>query len=176
MAVDSIGNHVGKKKNNEIKTFRRHVVLVAPEVHWNTGNIGRTCLGTEAMLHLIKPLGFSLDDRQVKRAGLDYWPKVPLKVWETFDQFVRRMTPAEDEMVLMTKNGARPFWEMPSPQRIIMVFGSETNGLPASILERYEHRTYYIPIQSCIRCLNLSTAVGIALYENVRQWAMRLSL
>ena len=86
------------------------------------------------------------------------------------------MTPAEDEMVLMTKNGARPFWEMPSPQRIIMVFGSETNGLPASILERYEHRTYYIPIQSCIRCLNLSTAVGIALYENVRQWAMRLSL
>jgi tRNA (cytidine/uridine-2'-O-)-methyltransferase len=160
-------------KFNEIKIFRRHVVLVAPEVHWNTGNIGRTCLGAEAVLHLIKPLGFSLDDRQVKRAGLDYWPKVPLRVWDDFDQFVCTMQPAEGEMVLMTKNGARPYWQMPILQRIIMVFGSETKGLPEPILERYGNHTYYIPIQSHIRCLNLSTAVGITLYENVRQWATK---
>lgn len=152
------------------------MVLVAPEVHWNTGNIGRTCLGAEAMLHLIRPLGFSLDDRQVKRAGLDYWAKVPLRVWDDFDQFISHMEPADDEMVLMTKKGLRPLWQMPLPQRIIMVFGSETKGLPASILERYGNQTYYIPIQSDIRCLNLSTAVGIALYENVRQWMMHLSL
>jgi tRNA (cytidine/uridine-2'-O-)-methyltransferase len=157
---------------NELKNFRRHVVLVAPEVHWNTGNIGRTCLGAEAVLHLIKPLGFSLDDRQVKRAGLDYWPKVPLRVWDDFDHFIRELEPVEDELVLMTKNGTRPYWQMPFPQRIIMVFGSETRGIPAPILERYGNRTFYIPIQSHIRCLNLSTAVGIALYENVRQWAI----
>ena len=164
------------QKFHEIKTFRRHVVLVAPEVHWNTGNIGRTCLGAEAVLHLIEPLGFSLDDRQVKRAGLDYWSKVPLQVWDDFDHFIGEMEPAEDEMVLMTKNGVRPFWQMPFSQRIIMVFGSETKGLPIPILERYASHTFFIPIQSHIRCLNLSTAVGIALYENVRQWAAHLSL
>ena len=164
------------KKLNEIKTFHRHVVLVAPEVHWNTGNIGRTCLGAGAALHLIKPLGFSLEDRHVKRAGLDYWPKVPLRVWDDFDHFVSWMDPAEGEVVLLTKNGTRPYWQMHSPKRIIMVFGSETRGLPVSLLERYENNTYCIPIQSHIRCLNLSTAVGIALYETVRQWATRLSL
>ena len=162
--------------NEEINAFQRHVVLVAPEVHWNTGNIGRTCLGAEAMLHLIKPLGFSLADRQVKRAGLDYWSKVPLRVWEDFNEFINSMEPAEDEIVLMTKSGVRPYWQMPWAQRKIMVFGSETKGLPAPILRRYENQTYYIPIQPNIRCLNLSTAVGITIYENVRQWAIRLSM
>jgi tRNA (cytidine/uridine-2'-O-)-methyltransferase len=155
---------------------RRHVVLVAPEVHWNTGNVGRTCLGAGAVLHLIRPLGFSLDDRRVKRAGLDYWPRVPLKVWNDFDDFLAQVKPAPDELALYTKNGRRPFWKMPRMRRIFMVFGSETKGLPPSILERYPDQTYHIPIQSDIRCLNLSTSVGIALYENVRQWEKELSM
>jgi tRNA (cytidine/uridine-2'-O-)-methyltransferase len=154
----------------------RHVVLVAPEVHWNTGNIGRTCLGVGAMLHLIRPLGFALTDRQVKRAGLDYWPRVPLRVWDDFDQFTESMAPRDEEIVLLTKSGAQPYWRMPMPSRLFMVFGSETRGLPASLLTHYRHCTFFIPMQSQIRCLNLSTAVGIVLYENVRQWAMRLSL
>ncbi len=152
-------------------TCPRHVVLVAPEVHWNTGNVGRTCLGAGAVLHLIRPLGFSLDDRQVKRAGLDYWPKVSLQVWDDFDQFMAGLQPAQGELAMFTKNGRHPYWRMPLAQRLFMVFGSETQGLSPSILTRYPDQTYRIPINSDIRCLNLSTSVGIALYENIRQWA-----
>lgn len=146
----------------------RHIVLVAPEVHWNTGNIGRTCLGAGAVLHLIRPLGFSLDDRQVKRAGLDYWDKVPLHVWDDFAHWETAMQPEEDEITVFTKNGEHPFWQMPTPRRLFLLFGSEIRGLPQPMLARFKDRTYYIPIQPHIRCLNLSTAVGIALYESLR--------
>jgi tRNA (cytidine/uridine-2'-O-)-methyltransferase len=159
------------ENNEDPNQYRCHVVLVAPEVHWNTGNVGRTCLGAGAMLHLIKPLGFSLDDRQVKRAGLDYWSKVPLRVWDDYDHFLSGMKPAEDELALFTKNGRHLYWQMPLHKRLFLVFGSETKGLPLYILERYPDQTYRIPIQSDIRCLNLSTAVGIGLYESLRHWA-----
>ncbi len=161
---------------NTIDTYKRHVVLVAPEVHWNTGNIGRTCLGAGAMLHLIRPLGFSLEDRQVKRAGLDYWPRVSLRVWDDFDQFVECIQPADEEIALLTKGGEHPFWQMPAPRRLFLLFGSETHGLPHGIYDRYPGQTYHIPIHAHIRCLNLSTAVGIALYENVRHWEFGLSI
>ena len=148
--------------------LERHVVLVAPDVPWNTGNIGRTCLGTGAFLHLIKPLGFSLEDRDLKRAGLDYWPEVKLTVWEEFERFQKEMAPAPGEVAVFTKNGALPFWSMPSPKRLFLIFGSETKGLPDSILSIYRKSTYHIPITGEIRCLNLSTSVGIALYESLR--------
>ncbi len=146
----------------------RHVVLVAPEVHWNTGNIGRTCLGAGAFLHLIRPLGFSLSDRQVKRAGLDYWPRVRLSVWDTFEELLSAERPSPEEVSLFAKKGARPFWEMRCPGRSFLIFGSETRGLPADILARYPDRTYHIPITREVRSLNLSTSVGIALYESLR--------
>ncbi len=155
---------------------QRHVVLVAPEVHWNTGNIGRTCLGAGAYLHLVRPLGFSLDERQVKRAGLDYWPKVQLRVWDDFDQCLQGMHARNNEIVLLTKHGAQPYWQMPFQQRLFLVFGSETKGLPSEILKRFDNHAFHIPICSDIRCLNLSTAVGIALYESLRQWATQLSI
>lgn len=156
----------------DINGFEPHVVLVAPEVHWNTGNIGRTCLGAGAVLHLVRPLGFSLDSRQVKRAGLDYWPKVRLNVWEDFESFLARMQPRDDEIVLLTKRGSQAYWQMPAPGRLFLLFGSETRGLPAAVLEKYPERTYCIPIKSEIRSLNLSTAVGIALYESLRRYSM----
>lgn len=156
--------------------FQRHVVLVAPEVHWNTGNIGRTCLGAGAQLHLIRPLGFSLDSRQVKRAGLDYWPKVPLKVWPDFETFMDQMQPHSNEVALLSKNGARPYWQMPSPLRHFLIFGSETKGLPAAILQQFSHHIYQIPINQEIRSLNLSTSVGIVLYESLRQGWLQLSM
>ena len=87
----------------------RHVVLVAPEVHWNTGNVGRTCLGANATLHLVRPLGFSLDSRQVKRAGLDYWPRVDLSVWDSFDHFLAGMAAAPEEVCLFAKRGSRSY-------------------------------------------------------------------
>lgn len=155
---------------------QRHVVLVAPEVHWNTGNIGRTCLGAGAVLHLIRPLGFSLESRQVKRAGLDYWSRVSLKVWDHFEHFLKEMQPEKDQIALLTKSGRRPHWEMPSAKRLFMLFGSETKGLPSAILARYPQHTYHIPIAKDIRCLNLSTAVGIALYESMRPDRTVLSL
>lgn len=142
---------------------------MAPDVHWNTGNIGRTCIGTGAKLHLIRPLGFSLDDRQVKRAGLDYWPKVDLYVWDDFESFNESLTPAADEVALLTKNGSKPFWEMPSPNRFFLIFGSETKGLPENILRKWPERHYHIPISKEIRSLNLSTSVGIVLYESLRR-------
>ncbi len=144
------------------------MVLVAPEVHWNTGNIGRTCLGAGAELHLIPPLGFSLDSRQVKRAGLDYWHRVPLRVWDTFDEFRNEMAPAAVEVALFSKTGTRSFREMPSPSRLFLIFGSETRGLPQTVLSAFPGADYHIPITSQIRSLNLSTSVGIALYESLR--------
>lgn len=160
----------------EVPESRRHVVLVEPQVHWNTGNAGRTCLGAGAALHLIKPLGFSLEDRHVKRAGLDYWPKVKLQVWDSIDHFLKMMKPDPTELALFTRKGSHPYWQMPLKERLFMVFGSETEGLAPSILERYADQTYHIPIEPEIRCLNLSTCVGIALYENIRQWAIHLSM
>ncbi len=146
----------------------RHVVLVAPEVHWNTGNIGRTCLGSGAVLHLIKPLGFSLDHKHVKRAGLDYWHRVALRIWNDFDAFLAGMAPGPDEIALFAKRGPRPFWSLCPSRRMFLVFGSETRGLPETILGQYPDAVCHIPITGDIRSLNLSTAVGIALYDSLR--------
>ena len=144
------------------------MVLVAPDVHWNTGNIGRTCLGAGACLHLIRPLGFSLEDRHLKRAGLDYWSQVRLKVWDHFDAFSAQMVPQPGEICLFSKTAARAFWTMPALPRLFLVFGSETRGLPDDLRARFPGGLYHIPISRRIRSLNLSTAVGIVLYESLR--------
>lgn len=144
------------------------MVLVAPEIHWNTGNIGRTCLGAGARLHLIRPLGFSLESRQVKRAGLDYWERVSPAIWDSFDAFCEALHPVDGEMALFSKGGSTVFWQMPARSRMFLVFGSETKGLPEAIVSRYSRACYRIPISTEIRSLNLSTAAGIALYESLR--------
>jgi tRNA (cytidine/uridine-2'-O-)-methyltransferase len=151
-----------------IRQIERHVVLVAPEIHWNTGNIGRTCLSTGAVLHLIQPLGFSLDSREVKRAGLDYWNDVNPCVWEDFEAFHAQMNPGIAEVAVFSKTGAKTFWSMPSPPRLFLIFGSETKGLPEAIFQRYPDSSYHIPITAKTRSLNLSTAAAIALYESLR--------
>jgi tRNA (cytidine/uridine-2'-O-)-methyltransferase len=147
----------------------RHVILVSPQIHWNTGNIGRTCLAVGAALHLVEPVGFSLESRALRRAGLDYWPKVELNVWKSFGQVERHLKPAAGEVALLTKTGESPFWLLPKTRRVILVFGSETHGLPNNILARFRPFTYFIPIGADIRSLNLSTAAGIALYESLRK-------
>jgi len=147
----------------------RHVVLVAPEIHWNTGNIGRTCLAANAGLHLIRPLGFSLDSKEVKRAGLDYWEEVRLVVWDDFDEFLAQTAPQAGELAVFSKSGAQSFRCMPLSVRMFLVFGSETKGLPDLILSRFPEDVYHIPITCRTRSLNLSTAVGVALYESLRE-------
>ncbi len=154
--------------NNHGQQLERHVVLVAPEIHWNTGNIGRTCLATGTFLHLVKPLGFSLDSREVQRAGLDYWEKVKLTLWNNFEGFLKKMAPHAGEVAVFSKRGTKSFRTMPAANRLFLVFGSETRGLAEEILCQYSANTYYIPISAETRSLNLSTAVGIALYESLR--------
>ncbi|NOQ19848.1 MAG: tRNA (cytidine(34)-2'-O)-methyltransferase, partial [Desulfobacterales bacterium] len=126
-------------------------------------------VATGSFLHLIKPLGFSLDSKKIKRAGLDYWQLVKLSVWEDFTGFQSKLAPGQDEVAIFSKTGARPFWSLPSPARQFLIFGSETRGLPENIVSRYPGTTYHIPITKDIRSLNLSTAVGIALYESLRR-------
>ena len=157
-----------KPIHNISHQLERHVVLVEPEIHWNTGNIGRTCLATDADLHLIRPLGFSIESREVKRAGLDYWENVRLTVWDNFDGFLANTAPQKDEVAVFSKRGSKSFWTMICPRRLFLIFGSETRGLSDSILHKFSDATYHIPITSGIRSLNLSTAAGIALYESLR--------
>ena len=148
-----------------------HVVLVHPEIHWNTGNAGRTCLAAGATLHLIEPLGFSLDEREVKRAGLDYWEHVDLRVWPNWETFEQVLPTLGDAYFLSTKT-TRLLWDAPlgASADIVLVFGRETGGLPADLHERYRDRFVTLPILSDkVRSLNLSTSVAIAVYEVLRQ-------
>lgn len=148
-----------------------HVVLIHPEIHWNTGNAGRTCLAAGATLHLVQPLGFSLDDREVKRAGLDYWEHVDLRVWDSWDA-IERALPTLGEPYFFSTKGARVIWDVPlgAAEDVVLVFGRETGGLPAAIHDKYADRMVKMPILSPhVRSLNLSTSVGIAVYEALRQ-------
>ena len=148
-----------------------HVVLVHPEIHWNTGNVGRTCLAAGATLHLIEPLGFSLDEREVKRAGLDYWEHVDLRVWKSWADFEREL-PKLGEPYFFSTKATQLFWDAPlgAAADVVLVFGRETGGLPAELRERYRDRFLTMPIASPrVRSLNLSTSVGIAVYEVLRQ-------
>ena len=148
-----------------------HVVLVHPEIHWNTGNAGRTCLATGASLHLIEPLGFSLDEREVKRAGLDYWEHVDLTVWPSWEAFEKEL-PTLGEPYFFSTKATRLFWDTPlgAQRDVVLVFGRETGGLPHDLHERYRDRFVTMPILSPhVRSLNLSTSVAIAIYEVLRQ-------
>lgn len=148
-----------------------HVVLVHPEIHWNTGNAGRTCLAAGATLHLVEPLGFSLDERELKRAGLDYWQHVDLRVWPSWEAFESELTTLGDPYFFSTK-ATRFLWDAPlgAAKNVVLVFGRETGGLPAELHERYRDRFVTLPVLSPrVRSLNLSTSVAIAVYEVLRQ-------
>ena len=148
-----------------------HVVLVHPEIHWNTGNAGRTCLATGATLHLVEPLGFSLDEREVKRAGLDYWPHVDLRTWPSWEAFEAEL-PALGTPWFFSTKGARTYWDAPLGASVdtVLVFGRETGGLPVDLLHRYADQVVRMPMMfPLVRSLNLSTSVGVAVYEVIRQ-------
>ena len=143
-----------------------HVVLFQPEIPHNTGAIGRLCLATNARLHLIKPLGFSLEDKQLKRAGLDYWQEVDVRVWDTWDE-LRADMPDEAACYFIECQGEHTYWDASlTATEIYLVFGPETRGIPASVIQP-EH-CLRIPMQGT-RSLNLATAAGIVLYEALRQ-------
>jgi tRNA (cytidine/uridine-2'-O-)-methyltransferase len=152
-----------------VRTTGLHVVLVEPEIHWNTGNAGRTCLAAGARLHRVEPLGFWVDEREVRRAGLDYWPRVDPRIWPSWAAFEERM-PELGEPFFFSAEATKDFWSVAYPERTVLVFGRESVGLPREIRERYPDRLVKIPmLDPEIRSLNLSTSVALALYEALRQ-------
>jgi tRNA (cytidine/uridine-2'-O-)-methyltransferase len=144
-----------------------HIVLVEPEIPANTGNIARTCVATGTALHVIRPLGFSLDDRYMKRAGLDYWDALDMHVHDAFDDYVSKhphMT-----MWMLTTKAHRVYTEGSYTAPTALVFGKETAGLPIALLEAHADRCMRLPMVSAMRSLNLANAVAITTYEVLRQ-------
>ena len=144
-----------------------HIVLVSPEIPQNTGNIARTCAATGCALHLVKPLGFSIDDKHLKRAGLDYWDKVTVGVYESFEELEQNYPdahfyPGETE-------GSRFHTEVTYPEDVFFVFGKETKGLPKAIVEKYADTLIRLPMRKGLRSLNLSNAAAVMVYEALRQ-------
>ncbi|MBQ9624871.1 MAG: tRNA (uridine(34)/cytosine(34)/5-carboxymethylaminomethyluridine(34)-2'-O)-methyltransferase TrmL [Clostridia bacterium] len=144
-----------------------NIVLVHPDIPQNTGNIVRTCAATGAILHLIKPLGFSVSDRYLKRAGLDYWTHATVKIYESFEEFEEQNK--EGKYFLATSKGDVFYTEKTFNKGDYLIFGSETAGLPEYIHKKYEKGRMRIPMREGIRCLNLSNAVALVLYEAERQ-------
>lgn len=145
-----------------------NIVLVEPEIPMNTGNIARTCAATCSRLHLIKPLGFDISDKAVKRAGLDYWHMVDLHVYESLDDFFTR-TGAQD-LWLATSKAPWPYTQAVFREGCYLLFGKETKGLGADFCAAHADRCIRIPIRREARCLNLANSVAILAYEALRQW------
>ena len=144
-----------------------NIVLIEPEIPQNTGNIARTCAVTGAALHLVYPLGFSVDSAHLKRAGLDYWDKLSITYYDSLDDFMSK-TAGEAKFYFTTK-APRSFTEVSYPDRTFIVFGKETAGLPESLLAANYENCVRIPMRSELRCLNLSNAAAVGAYEYYRQ-------
>ena len=146
-----------------------HIALLEPQIPPNTGNIARLCAATGSSLHLVEPLGFSLADADVKRAGLDYWDAVDLWVHADWSAFRNAVAPAR--CLYFSAHGERSFWEAPYHEGTVLVFGNEGQGLPQRLRGQHADRLYRIPMLDTARSLNLATAVGIVVYEAMRQLA-----
>ena len=144
-----------------------NIVLVNPQIPPNTGNIGRMCVNIEATLHLIKPLGFSIDDKALKRAGLDYWKELDLVLWESFEEFL--LENKDKRLFFATTKSNNLYWDMEYRVGDFFIFGSETKGLDEAILKKNIDKTITIPMGKKGRSLNLATSVGIITYEALRQ-------
>lgn len=148
-----------------------NVVLVEPEIPQNTGNIARTCAATGAKLHLVYPLGFSVSEKALKRAGLDYWDKLEIEEHVSFDKFLEKYKPEENNMFFVTTKGKHVYSE-PSygnMEEVFALFGKETKGLPEDVLLKYIDKTIRIPMRPTLRSLNLANSVAIVAYDIVRQ-------
>ncbi|GAB5564197.1 MAG: tRNA (uridine(34)/cytosine(34)/5-carboxymethylaminomethyluridine(34)-2'-O)-methyltransferase TrmL [Winogradskyella sp.] len=145
-----------------------NIVLVEPEIPNNTGNIGRLSLATGSNLHLVKPFGFEIDDKRLKRAGLDYWKHLNIKYYDSFDDFLIQNKGAQ--MVFLSSHGSKSHWDINYKTNMFLVFGKESVGLPKALIENQKDRLFKIPMYSDkIRSLNLANAVSIIVYEGLRQ-------
>lgn len=146
------------------------IALIEPQIPPNTGNIARLCAATDTVLHLVGPMGFTLEDDQLRRAGLDYWNAVELWThpnWQAFRRAVSR-----ERCLYFSAHGHHSYLNAPYARNSVLLFGNETDGMPQRILEKHPERTYRIPMGGAVRSLNLATAAGIVLYEALRQLGM----
>ncbi len=151
--------------------MKMHIVLVEPEIPQNTGNIARTCAAIGAKLHLVYPLGFDISEKQVKRAGLDYWDKLEIEEHDSFEKFLNKYSPEKNNMYFVTTKGKHVYSDInyEKMQEVFILFGKETKGLPEDILKKYLKNTIRIPMKEKIRSLNLSNSVAIVAYDIFRQ-------
>lgn len=144
-----------------------HIVLIEPEIPPNTGNVARLCAGTGCILHLVKPLGFSVDDKQLKRAGLDYWHLVDVRYHDNWKSFLQEYPDAN--MYFLSTKGKKHYHEVHYQPWDFLVFGKETQGLPTAIITEFTDRLIRIPLVQDARSLNLSNAVAVVAFEALRQ-------
>ena len=164
----SMDGNIAKMKHRVIENPALNVVLYQPEIPFNTGNIARLCGAAELRLHLIHPLGFRLDDRHLKRAGLDYWREVDIRHYDNFKSFLQRKEEGKPaQLIAFSKKAAQPYPKAEVRYGDFLLFGQETLGLPSSIRKSYP--CYRIPIWGAVRSLNLSTSVGIVAYHFLHQ-------
>ena len=151
--------------------MKLNVVLVEPEIPQNTGNIARTCAATGGKLHLVHPLAFSISDKYVKRAGLDYWDKLEIEEHDSFASFLEKYPPKNNNMFFLTTKGQKCYTDVDysTMDEVFLVFGKETKGLPEDILLQYLDKAIRIPMRETLRSLNLSNSVAIVVYEVFRQ-------
>ena len=151
--------------------MKLNIVLVEPEIPQNTGNIARTCAALGAKLHLVYPLGFSISEKQVKRAGLDYWDKLEIEEHLNFEKFLGKYKPEKNNMFFVTTKGKQVYsdFDYSKMDEVFMLFGKETKGLPEDVLQKYIEKTIRIPMRSHLRSLNLSNSVAIVAYDVFRQ-------
>ncbi len=145
-----------------------NIVLIEPEIPNNTGNIGRLALGSGSKLHLVKPFGFELTDKRLKRAGLDYWQHLEVIYYDNIDDFFSKNK--NKKMAFLSAHGKKTHWNIPFEEDLFLVFGKESVGLPKSLIEKEANNLYKIPLNSQhIRSLNIANAVSIVVYEGLRQ-------
>jgi len=145
-----------------------NIVLIEPEIPNNTGNIGRLALASGCNLHLVKPFGFEIDDTRLKRAGLDYWKHLSVNYYENIDDFFSKHV--DKKMVFLSSHGTKKHWDIDFEDDMFVIFGKESVGLPKYLIENYSSKLFKIPLFSNhIRSLNLANAVGIVIYEGLKQ-------
>lgn len=148
-----------------------NIVMVEPEIPQNTGNIARTCAAIGAKLHLVYPLGFSITDKYLKRAGLDYWDKLEIEEHTTLNAFLEKYKPQEHNMFLASTKSKKCYSDVDysNMEEVFILFGKETKGLPEDLIQRYMAKAIRIPMRDTLRSLNLSNSVAIIAYEILRQ-------
>jgi len=146
-----------------------NIVLVNPQIPQNTGSIGRICVNTNSVLHIIKPIGFDMSQKALRRAGLDYWKLLDVRLWESIDEFYEKNLDDIERFYFSTTKSDKPYFKMEFKKGDYLFFGSETSGIPMEFMQKNSKNMMTIPMGENGRSLNLSVAVGIVLYDAIRQ-------